>query len=257
MSDIWYYVQSGERKGPVEVSVIKDLLASSEIGTEDYVWKKGLEDWTKVKDLNEFDSVAQEEVPSALPPIAKKTSNNLYEIVGDDSAIFVKIGVDRGVKETEYGPYDIDLMKKLFKEKRINGKTFIFVKGMENWQMLADFDDFSEIFEDVPPPIKDEERRASIRKPFIARMYIQNKDDVYVGICRDISIGGMQVLVDRFPGDVGDRISINVHPENTDHHFVAAGSIVRLLDNGQGFSFRFSEISQNSIEAIEKYLAND
>jgi hypothetical protein len=257
MNDIWYYVVAGERKGPVEVSIIQNLISEGKLGEDDYVWRKGFENWIKLKDIEEFQNSFEEELPSALPSFERVSSNNLLELAGGAASIFLKIGMDRGVKDTEYGPYTLDVVKKLFVEKRINARTLIFVRGMDNWQILADFADFSEIFSDVPPPIKDEDRRINIRKPFVARMYIQKNADLSVGICRDISIGGMQVLVDNFKGSIGETISINVHPENTDHHFVAAGTIVRILEGGQGFSFRFEELSEKSKLAVQKYLADD
>ena len=88
-------------------------------------------------------------------------------------------------------------------------------------------------------------------------MYIKNRKEVFVGICRDISIGGMQVLVDHFPGSVGERISINVHPDNTDYNFVADGNIVRSLEGGHGFSFRFLDLSRESQDAISRYLQSE
>ncbi|MBD65629.1 MAG: hypothetical protein CME62_10515 [Halobacteriovoraceae bacterium] len=259
MDDIWYYVKSGERQGPVEKSVIVNHLTTGELGGEDYVWKKGLENWTKVKDLSDFDQGAAPaapamEMPEVIAPEPKKISNQLSELAGETASVFIKIGADRGTRDTEYGPYNLAIIKRLYSEHRINAKTYVFVKGMDNWKMLADFDDFAALFQGAPPVIKDSERRSNIRKPFIARMYIQNRDEVFVGICRDVSIGGMQVLVDHFPGQVGEEIAINVHPENSEYHFVANGNIVRLLEGGQGFSFRFTELSDSSKESITKYL---
>lgn len=257
---MWYYVQTGERRGPVELDDIFELLKSNQINDQDYVWRKGLDNWMKVYEMTEFSHILDEvETVDVIPEIVKKTeteqeSNRLRDFAGSESSIFIKIGADRGAQEVEYGPYSLDLIKKLFIENRINAKTFVFAKGMKNWQLLADFDDFESIFSDVPPPIKDEDRRGAKRKPFIARMYIQSKKIVFVGICRDISIGGMQVLVDNFPGTVGERIAINVHPENTEYHFVASGNIVRMLDGGQGFSFRFVDLSEESSNAIKKYI---
>lgn len=260
MADSWYYVQAGERKGPVEEVVITELISSSVLRSEDYVWKKGLDNWVKLEDTSEFSKLlhGDQELPEAdLPGVIDEGEVSLIELAGEETCIFIKIGADRGVEEVEYGPYPISLLKKLFDQKRINAKTFVFIKGMKNWQVLADFLDFSEVFEDSPPPIKDEDRRANKRKPFIARMYIKNRKEVFVGICRDISVGGMQVLVDHFPGNVGDRISINVHPENTDYNFVADGNIVRSLDGGQGFSFRFLDLSHESQDAISRYLRSE
>lgn len=257
MAGSWYYVQAGERKGPVEESVISNLISESQLRAQDYVWKKGFDNWIKIEEASEFSGLLNNpgNLPEAdLPDVIDNGEVSLQELASNETCIFIKIGADRGADEVEYGPYPIELLKKLFDQKRINAKTFAFIKGMKNWQILADFSDFSEVFEDSPPPIKDEDRRANKRKPFIARMYIENKAEVFVGICRDISVGGMQVLVDHFPGKVGEKISINVHPENTDYNFVADGSIVRSLDGGQGFSFRFSNLSSDSQNAIHRYL---
>ena len=135
-------------------------------------------------------------------------------------------------------------------------KHLFFLRGMSDWKVLADFIDYSEVFEGLPPVIEEEERRRGLRKPFIARMFFEADQRVYVGICRDVSIGGMQVLVDQAPAPIGEKISINVHPENTEHHFVADGEVVRHLDGGQGFSFRFKELSTDAKQAIQKYITN-
>lgn len=256
MEDQWYYVEAGERKGPVDIATVNDLIANSSLGDEDYVWKKGFENWSKIKDTEEFQASDEVEVVEELPGVINEEETYLEKLALDENSIFIKIGADRGKDEVEYGPYSLAVIKKLFKENRINAKTFIFVRGMSDWMMLAEVADFSEIFEDAPPPIEETDRRANKRKPFIARMYIESSQQVYVGVCRDISVGGMQVLVDHIPAKIGENISINVHPENTEHHFVAGGNIVRLLDGGQGFSFRFTELGEEAKEAIQNYLTN-
>ena len=88
-------------------------------------------------------------------------------------------------------------------------------------------------------------------------MFIENNSQLYEGICRDVSIGGMQVLVNQFPGSVSERISINVHPDNTDHHFTASGEIVRLLEGGVGFSFRFLNLSDEAMKTINSYIVGE
>ncbi|MFT6633670.1 MAG: hypothetical protein ACJAS4_003641 [Bacteriovoracaceae bacterium] len=257
MEDQWYYVEAGERKGPVDIATVNELIANSSLGDDDYVWKKGFENWAKIKDREEFqETVAIEEVTDELPSVISAEETSLTKLALDQNSIFIKIGADRGKNEVEYGPYSLDVIRKLFKEHRINGKTYIFVRGMSDWKMLAEVSDFTEIFEDSPPSIDDADKRLNLRKPFIARMYIESNKQVYVGVCRDISVGGMQVLVDHIPANIGEDISINVHPENTEHHFVAGGRVVRLLDGGQGFSFRFTELGEEAKEAIQHYLAN-
>lgn len=254
MSDKWYYVQSGERQGPVEIDAVFQLLSDATLNQEDYVWKKGFDNWVRIKDVEELQEKSEAE--EAAIPAQIQESLNLTKLSNGENSIFIKIGADRGGQEVEYGPYSIEVIRKLYNDNRVNGKTYIFMRGMKDWAFLADFEDFSDVFENSPPPIADEERRKSVRKPFIARMYIESKKEVYVGVCRDVSVGGMQVLVDHFPGKIGDRISINVHPENTQHHFVASGEIVRVLDGGLGFSFRFQGLNNDSLKAIEDYIEN-
>lgn len=269
MSDKWYYVEDGERKGPMELTEMQALVQNATLGEDDFIWTKGMENWTKVKDVSEVHEVSSpvvenpiessteesfEEVQVAEQASDSVEENSLQKLSNNENSIFIKIGADRGGANVEYGPYSLEIIKKLFKENRINGKTFVFLRGMSDWKILADFEDFSEIFEGVPPVIDEEERRASKRKPFVARMFFESGKQVFVGICRDVSVGGMQVLVDQFPAPIGDTISINVHPENTDHHFVASGQVVRHLEGGHGFSFRFIDLKSDAKEAIEKYL---
>lgn len=256
MSANWYYVLSGERQGPVEAQKIADLYSGGQITAEDYIWCKGFENWVKIKDVEEFNTSKNDKIEIEEVALPAKISNiDLTNFEKDKKIFYIKIGADRGQKEVEYGPFSIDVLKKLYEDKRMNAKTFIFTQGMENWKILAEVEGYEVIFEEVPPAIAESDKRAFNRKPFIARMFIHNNQSVFEGICRDISIGGMQVLVDNFPAKVGETIAINVHPENTEHSFVASGSIVRLLEGGQGFSFRFMNLSSESVNAINSYIS--
>lgn len=258
MADNWYYVQKGNRHGPVAVEVIEKMMTNQELKSEDFVWKKGFENWKKIKDVPELQPKLEEkpafavpEIP--LPPVMKKVIH-LKDFDPDQNVIWIRVGTDRGVPPTEYGPYSVNLLKRLFKEKRINGKTEVFIKGTEDYFLLADLPEYQEIFEEVPPVIKASERRTTVRKPFMARLFVQNNKQLFEGVCRDISVGGMQILMDKFEGKAGDKITINVHPENSEYHFTASGVVVRLLEGNAGISFRFQGLSDEAKRAIEKYL---
>lgn len=255
MDDKWFYVMSGERQGPVSKSEIESLYAQGKLGDEDYIWKKGFENWMKIQDVGEF---GQSSEPLDIPePMPKHENVNLATFDRKKKNFFVKTGADRGREEVEYGPFSLELLKKLYNENRINGKTFVFCPEMTNWKPLADVEGFQDVFEQAPPVIQDDDRRAFRRKPFIARMFIENKNQVFEGICRDVSVGGMQVLVDNFPIQVGERVSINAHPENSDYHFTASGEIVRMLEGGLGFSFRFISLSDEAVKAINSYTSHE
>jgi len=259
MADNWYYVQKGNRQGPVAIEVIEKMIADQDLKSEDFVWKKGFENWKKIKEVEELQANNNEAAAPMAPeiPVLPVKELTFKDISQNDRMIYIRIGQDRGGAATDYGPFSIPQLKQLYKENRINGKTHAFIKGSKEWKLLADFPEFQEVFEELPPVIQEADRRKASRKPFIARLFVQNSKNVFEGMCRDISIGGMQVLMDDFQGSTGDRISINVHPENSDYHFTAAGVVVRLLEGNSGFSFRFQGLSDEARNSIEKYLQDN
>ncbi|MDD0853926.1 GYF domain-containing protein [Halobacteriovorax sp. GB3] len=254
----WYYVQGSERVGPVREADLKDLVTDEVLGPDSYVWKKGFDNWVHLKDVSELQHILEqtddaiEEIPTIDFGEIKRGVD--WDSISESDRVFmIKIGIDRGATETEYGPYNMKQLKRAFDENRINEKTFIFVHGMENWTFLADLPIFEKVFQTAPPIIEETERRVDVRRPFVARLLFHDNEEVFEGICRDISVGGMQILVSDFPAAVGDSVSINVHPDNSDVRFTAEGRIVRLLDGGQGFSIRFSELNTGAKTVIEQY----
>jgi hypothetical protein len=254
MSENWYYVQNKNRQGPVEVEVIKSLIKDFQLTEDDYVWKKGFESWKKIKEVDELNLVNDEEI---LPPTIEEFRLRLETGDIDEKRFHILIGIDRGQKPTSYGPYSLRILQKLFQENRINGRTQVFYSGLGEYRLLADFEDFEKVFNEVPPEIEAKERRLSVRKPFIARLFVANNKKLYEGICRDISTGGMQILLDNFSAVPGDEISLNVHPENSEYHFTASGEVVRMLEGNSGFSFRFKNLTAEAKKAIENYIEHN
>jgi len=278
MATSWYYVEGNDRVGPVDEYDIENLLKTGALNESSYIWKKGFESWQKVEDVEELkqflnydppvadneEGTSEEETndfedapPSAPEEFPERIKQEIdWDNLSETDKIFtIKTGFDRGDNDgVEYGPYSVETLKKLYSDKRINGKSLIFVPGMDNWAYLADLPVFEKIFNEDPPIIGENERRNNIRKPFIARLLFHDSKDVYEGVCRDISVGGMQVLVAGFPGNMGDNISFNVHPDNSNYSFVASGKVVRVLDGKQGFSIRFIDLSNEATSAIEAYI---
>jgi len=169
--------------------------------------------------------------------------------------IYIKTGFDRGGTPKEFGPFDLNTLKKLYTEARINGRTLVYFPGIDCWRILGIFDDFEEIFNDLPPIVNESDRRRWERKPFTARLFFTTDNQFYEGICKDLSIGGMQVLLNGFPGKLGDVIKMNVHPENIEHQFVAKAKIVRISKNDGALSMEFLELNDAAKKAIHTYLA--
>lgn len=290
MSSGWYYVQGSERVGPVEQSEIQSLIQGGTLNSESYIWKKGFQNWEHLKNVEDFNTsggTEAEEVSFADDePAFSVDSDESFSIEEDQNeqevekdeviepsnfdkkeidwasmpeskqCVLIKVGFDRGGDDVEYGPFSIEQLTQAFKENRISEKTYIFVAGMENWKLLGDTPAWARVSGTELSMIADDDRRIDPRKPFVAKMLFHDNSEVYEGICRDISIGGLQILISNYPGAIGDGVTLNVHPENTENSFVAKGKIVRLLEGNTGFSMRFEELGDSALDAINSYLRN-
>lgn len=258
---VWYYVDGREKVGPVEQDEIINLVKSGLLNEKSYIWTKGFENWVFMEEVETFKPLFCSSEITALPPeeddipefIAPEFS---WDSVDYNKKIFtIKIGADRGSEmESEYGPYSLNFIKELMDANRITPKTYIFTPGLDRWIFIADIPIYESLFANLPPTITDQERRRDTRRPFVARIFFHDNEAVFDGVCRDISVGGMQILVSDAQFKAKDVISLNVHPENSEYGFVASGEVIRLLEGGQGFSIRFRELSPEAQQAIEKYV---
>jgi hypothetical protein len=282
MSTKWYYIEGKDPRGPVSKKYILEMIQSDRLNHNDYLWRKGLIRWTKIEDIEDFYNLAnneevvlEEENNEELKSddtneydldemgfnderknINNKVNSSLQVLFQENSDFFILIGPDREAKPLQYGPFAKEKLKKLFDQKRINSQTYIWTKSLTDWQLLGSFDDYETVFEDELDGEDLHEKRKFHRKPFIARMLFHDKKNLYEGLCRDVSIGGMQIMVSGMDLNVGEIISINVHPQNTDHHFLAKGKIVRKINGNKGFSIRFINISDDAKDSIESYINN-
>lgn len=254
MSETWYYVEKGQRIGPIDQTAMVEKIKSHAISENDFVWKKGLANWKKLKEMPELLAIYQElKKETEIPPFVF----DIAAIDRDEKIFTIMTGADREGERKEYGPFSLNMLIALYKSNRVSGKTLVYAPGMNEWTFLAELPTYSEIFSDNPPPIQEEDKRHYKRKPFVARMFFHDSKKIYEGVCRDISVGGMQIMIADFPGKAGDKISINVHPENSNVHFVASGKIVRMLDGAGGFSFRFTDLNQEALNLINKYVSQE
>ena len=256
----WYYVLGQERIGPVEREEIEKLYRFGSLKEDSHVWRKGFAGWEKLGQVEDFSSLfdAPELPPEPNLPEPPKAPQEKREMVWDNldpdaKVIHIKIGYDRGMEEVEYGPYSLNQIKRAYGEKRINDKSYIFISGMKNWVLLGDSPIFSQL-SSGRANITEQDRRKSVRKPVTVNVIFHNNEKIFDGICRDISIGGMQVLVGNFSACIGDSVTLNVHPDNSNHSFATQGKIVRLLDGGQGFSLRFFDLEPDAKKSLLSYI---
>jgi hypothetical protein len=170
----WYYVVGSDRLGPVTEDALKQLFLKNEVNNETYIWKKGFQNWERLKDVAElkFDSspaivpekfivptpeIKVEELnftaveiknkPEKQEQIVEEKSspdvkfafswNNIKE---NDELFFLKIGKDRknSAGSDIFGPYSLVELREALKEKRINMLSMLFTPGMSSWTKVED-----------------------------------------------------------------------------------------------------------------------
>lgn len=136
----WYYVRGSERVGPVSVDVLRDLFSKQDINLESYVWRKGFQNWERLKDVAELDlsgkapaAVLEQPEEAASPEMEFKF--DWKKIRDDEELFFLKIGSDRkNLIDAEYfGPYSFSELREAKEEKRINDKTLVYAAGLPGW----------------------------------------------------------------------------------------------------------------------------
>jgi hypothetical protein len=166
------------------------------------------------------------------------------------------------MNNAQYGPFSASEVHLMAEAGRVNEATYLWKKGMTDWTLAHEVAELG-IKKAAQPAAQGRsesrriEKRHTPRKPFEAKIILTDGREVGWAICRDISIGGMQILMDHVPGDVGATIKINVTSNGDIPPFASDGEIVRILEDGRGFSFRFSNLPEKSKAAIEKYIESN
>ncbi|AUN99317.1 DUF4339 domain-containing protein [Bacteriovorax stolpii] len=162
----WYYVVGSERVGPVSVEALKQLFLNNEITNETYIWRKGFQNWERLKDVTELSFESEEpaveiETPMPAPtPLPQRRAEVKREepvrqegpsspdvqfnfdwrsTKENDELFFVRIGKDRKASDSDiFGPYSMTELKEALKEKRINLQTLVFAPGMSSWVKIEE-----------------------------------------------------------------------------------------------------------------------
>ncbi|MDD4974782.1 MAG: DUF4339 domain-containing protein [Bacteriovorax sp.] len=159
----WYYVLGSERVGPVGVETLKDLFLKEEINLESYVWRKGFQNWERIKDVSELDFSTPPEISKpkterrtdlkvAKGPEENKKRNteesspeitfnfDWKSVREEEELFFIKIGHDRKAQLVSelFGPYSLIELQDAINDKRINNHSLIFAAGMPGWVEVGD-----------------------------------------------------------------------------------------------------------------------
>ncbi len=277
----WYLALGGEAwVGPLTSSDVYKKILSKEITWGHYLWKPGDLDWTRICDLPFFQATfpdrpgksmhskiqarLAEELSLKQKTVQKAQQNKKTPppppSIPDGPLEKIWYLHDEG---SQLGPFSFEEVTRFLKINRIDPHVYAWRDGMANWDRL----DRIRIFEDALKHIavsrahSAQDQRGTPRRPLVARIFLSHDDAMIVAVCRDISVGGMQVLTDKVPGGPGTRLKMNVSPSGSEdtkkiQPFIAEGTVVRVLEDHCGFSFRFEKLPDRARRAIESYITS-
>jgi hypothetical protein len=283
----WYVALGKNWIGPLTAADVYAKVIRQDVTWAHYVWRKGQKNWQRICDTQPFEAAVPHEPSKAVQQEVVEKSR---ELEGDPRASIKamvkkrppappKEGADADQKvwylyysETQFGPFSMAEVEENLASGMIDSKVYAWRDGMSGWERLEKIEAFQKklkksvvqpaTLRSVKPASEKKDMRGAPRKPMLAKILLSNDQDVAIAVCRDISIGGMQVLTDKIPGEVGAKIKLNVSPTAEElkskkpsfKAFVAEGTIVRLLEDGRGFSFRFSRLTESARRSIESYI---
>jgi hypothetical protein len=251
----WYTVLNARPVGPLSAKEIVQRIQANELNFASHVWKEGFTGWTRIYDVIDFKPLLPSEPsPSLIGEIQKSTQVSpppLAPVQKQELRTWYVY-----LDESNYGPISDSEVVTLIQAGRITPATYMWQKGFADWQVAKDIHNWSKALEGgaSPAAVKALDKRAAPRKPFETKILLTDGKEVGWAICRDISVGGMQVLMDHAPGPAGTDLKLNVNAQGNVPGFACEGTIVRILEDGRGFSFRFKTLSPEARAAIEKYI---
>ncbi|MBI2606079.1 MAG: DUF4339 domain-containing protein [Deltaproteobacteria bacterium] len=274
----YYLYLRGTTVGPLTAEEIYERIERREVTLLDSVWRMGWTDFKRICDEKEF-AVLVPPKPAAYD--LKNLQARIQEQLKPKTRKILAVPAPQEpshylyFKKTQYGPFSRAELIHVLESNKIDASAFLWTPGWSNWRSLPQVTEFAVYLGQPAAPAPADswpaqkrkpeggsksmrkDKRDFPRRPLVARLFVANEADVIIAVCRDISVGGMQVLTDRVPGPVGAKVKLNVSPADAKKvkGFVAEGEIVRTLEDGRGFSFRFTRISSDAKKAIEKYIS--
>jgi hypothetical protein len=287
----WFIAVGAEWSGPLTASDIYERVLLHEITWAHYVWRKGLAGWSRLCDLEEFKlavpGTPMSAPPAKVPQMADAVQRAAQLAKSQAGPPVPPVPRSEPAREwylfyndAQFGPFSEEEVMRLLRSGRINARVHAWTAGMAAWSRLMKVPSFQAVVEEltaahqggpVAAPVESalresvvREQRKSPRAPMTARLLMSDNREVFEALCRDVSTGGMQVLTSWMPGRVGMHLRLNITPgieagakerkSSPLKPFVAEGVVVRLLEDGRGFSFRFEKLSPEARGAIEEYI---
>lgn len=251
----WFVAVGEKYRGPFKASEVYQKLLDKEVSWIDHCYREKEGTWIRIADHEVFKALQPappKPKPTMAPPPVPKVEDNVKWFLFQN--------------ENQTGPYGTHELKRLIGSGQVLELAYVWQEQYTEWKLVSEVNELKEGRVGAPPLPRTAasslselkpEKRSVPRKPLLAQVYVTNQAELATGICRDISVGGMQLLTDKIPGAVGSSIHLNVTPPKDSglKPFVAEGVVVRILEDKRGFAFRFTKISDEAKRSIERYIA--
>ncbi len=258
----WFCAIGENILGPYSTTFLGEMYQKDEISAGHYVIGGSHKDWVRMADCEEF------EILFPVKPKKKPDPENTGTGVRANESDAVKAEWFLFFNEAQNGPFSTEEVERLLLVGKVHGRVHAWAYGMKDWARLESLTEFRAAAEAALPLIEEArtrtiELRSTPRKPLVAKIVVAGAGKLVMGICQDLSVGGMLVLTNDNPGPPGAVIRLNVSPTGSGsgsqplmNPFAAEGVVVRRLEGGHGFSFRFTKLDPHAKEAIEAYLGS-
>lgn len=274
-----WFLALGERwVGPLTASDIYEKIRKNEATWAHYIWRTGLSEWKRICDVKVFQAVVPPEpsrqLQAKVKAQAQEETSKVFKPVFPPPIAQNRAMVKDRIwflhhQDSQFGPFSAEEVVRFLQVGKIPPDVHAWRDGMDGWEALGKTPEFSQAILELKrvtrkssqsgSVLSNNEKRRNNRRPLVARIFLNHEEAVIVAVCRDISVGGMQVLTDRIPGGPGTRLKMNVSPAGDLKNiklqpFLAEGIVVRVLEDSCGFSFRFENLPDRARRAIEGYI---
>lgn len=88
---IWWYAEKGQKYGPFEQNAIEKLVQSGRIGPETLLWKKGMDQWLRLAEIEELQTLKVSSPPPLPLPLDISYNTTNYQMAGRWPRFFARI----------------------------------------------------------------------------------------------------------------------------------------------------------------------